>query len=82
MNLITIVFLIAIVFMLTYDPKSGTLDKFIKSAPVEGDCQDETFRSQNPGACKDVNYESIQFASTKFMKPMATNSVSGAIIRQ
>ena len=81
MKLIVIVFLIAIVFMLTYDPKSGTLDRFIKSTPPP-DCQDETFRSQNPGACKDVNYESIQFASTQFMKPMPTNSVNGAIIRQ
>ena len=81
MNLIMIVFLVAIVFMLTYDPKSGTLDRFIKTNPTQ-DCQDETFRSQNPGACKNVNYESIQFASTQFMKPMATNSENGAIIRQ
>ena len=78
MKLIVIVILIAIVFMLTYDPKSGTLDRFIKTQ----DCQDETFRSQNPGACKNVNYESIQFASTQFMKPMPTNSENGAIIRQ
>ena len=76
-----IVILIVIIFVLTYNPKSGTLDKYI-SGPVEKTgCADNIFRANNPAACKDSEYNAVQFATT-FMKPAPTNSRLGAIIRQ
>jgi len=44
----TILILIAFVFMLTYDPKSGTLNTYIAEQPN--------------APCKDGHYQEIQFA--------------------
>ena len=85
MNKLVLFAIIAVVlFVLTYDPKSGTLEKYLKPYSPDDNkqkCQDETFRAQNPGQCKHVNYESIEFASTAFANPMPSNSKMGAIIR-
>jgi len=54
-----------IIFVLTYDPKSGTLDKIIKDPgqnPNKKCCSDPNCVAKNPGQCKNVRYESIQFA--------------------
>lgn len=86
-KLIMLVILAVVIFMLTYDPKTGNLEKYLKPFNKMNDnqgqgCSDNDFRSKNPGQCKDPAYEDIQFATTDFMKPTATNSRAGAIIRQ
>jgi hypothetical protein len=83
-KLVLFAILAVVLFVLTYDPKSGTLEKYLKPYSPDDNkkqCQDEAFRAKNPGQCKDVNYDAIQFASTAFMNPMPTNSKMGAIIR-
>jgi hypothetical protein len=83
-KLVLFAILAVVIFVLTYDPKSGTLEKYLKPYSPDDNkkqCQDETFRAQHPDQCKHVNYESIEFASTAFANPMATNSKMGAIIR-
>ena len=79
-KLVMIVILVVLVFILTYDPKSGTLDKYLKTT----DCSNDEYRAANPGQCKVAEYDAVQFARapTAFMKPSPTNSVNGAIIRQ
>jgi hypothetical protein len=85
MNKLVLFAIIAVViFVFTYDPKSGTLEKYLQ--PYDADknknqCQDEAFRAKYPDQCKDVNYDGIQFARSAFMNPMPTNSKMGAIIR-
>ena len=76
-----IVILIVLVFILTYDPKSGTLDKYFSTS---SDCANDNFRANNPEQCEIPEYNAVQFAKapTAFMKPTPTNSFKGAIIRQ
>ncbi len=85
MNKFILIAIIAVVlFVLTYDPKSGTLERYLQPYESDGSkkqCQDEEFRAKYPDQCKDVNYDAIQFARSAFMNPMATNSKMGAIIR-
>ena len=79
-----IVILIVLVFILTYDPKSGTLDKFLNNTSSGGGCANDNFRANNPEQCEIPDYNAVQFAKapTAFMKPTSTNSFNGAIIRQ
>jgi len=57
-----------IIFVLTYDPKSGTINRFItdeknpKQNPNKKCCSDPNCVAKHPGQCKNVHYESIQFA--------------------
>jgi hypothetical protein len=53
-----IVFLLAIVFVLTYDPKSRTLEKFV------GQPTPPTQRS-----CEPTHYEAVQFAQSPYECP-------------
>ena len=50
-----VVFLLAIVFVLTYDPKSRTLEKFV------GQPTPPTQKS-----CENTHYEAVQFAQTPY----------------
>jgi hypothetical protein len=73
-----------IIFVLTYDPKSGTLDKFITpdENPKKKCCSDPNCVAKNPGQCKNVHYEAIQFAGdvpSGFTTSDAT-SMGGAIL--
>jgi hypothetical protein len=87
MNKLVLFAIIAVlIFVLTYDPKTGTLEKYLQPYDPDANkqmCQDEVYRSQNPDQCKDSNYDAIQFAKSgsAFMNPMSTNSKLGAIIR-
>ena len=84
-KLVVLAIIVVVIFVLTYDPKSGTLERYLKTYDPEKNkekCQDEMFRAQNPGQCKDVNYDGIQFAKSAFMNPIPSNARMGAIIRQ
>ena len=50
-----LIFLLAIVFVLTYDPKSRTLEKFI-GQPT----------SPTDKSCENAHYEAVQFAQTPY----------------
>lgn len=54
--------IVAIIFIVTYDPKSGTLEKLI--SPVkEEDCADLEYMARHPDHCEDAHYDSVQFGT-------------------
>jgi len=63
-----IVFLLAIVFVLTYDPKSKTLEKFVgqPTPPTEKSCQP-------------THYEAVQFAQSPYECPPPGRARMGTI---
>jgi len=61
-----IVFLLAIVFVLTYDPKSRTLEKFM--------IQPTTDKS-----CENTHYEAIQFGQSPYECPPPGKPSMGVI---
>ena len=85
-------FVIVFVFLLTYDPKSGTMKSTIASVSGTGVspsgtgascCADDTFRAQNPKKCEDPHYNGVQFANPVYACPTAPDTAQmGAIIRK
>ena len=65
-----LIFLIGFVFVLTYDPKSGTLDHLVKEQEPP---------PQN-AECKEGHYQEIQFAKMGCPCPQQKNTHMGAII--
>jgi hypothetical protein len=63
-----LIFLIAIVFVLTYDTKSKTLEKFV------GQPTGPTQKS-----CEDTHYQSVQFAQSPYECPTPGNTRMGVI---
>jgi len=63
-----IIFLLAIVFVLTYDPKSRTLEKFV------GQPTPPTQKS-----CENTHYEAVQFAQTPYECPTPGKAMMGVI---
>jgi len=64
-----IIFLLAIVFVLTYDPKSRTLEKFV------GQPTHSTEKS-----CQPTHYEAVQFAQSPYECPPPGRTQMGAIV--
>ena len=63
-----LIFLLAIVFVLTYDPKSRTLEKFV------GQPTPPTQKS-----CENTHYEAVQFAQTPYECPPSGRAKMGAL---
>ena len=63
-----VIFLLAIVFVLTYDPKSRTLGKFI------GQPTPPTQKS-----CENTHYEAVQFAQSPYECPPPGRTNMGVI---
>lgn len=64
-----LVFLIAIVFVLTYDPKSRTLEKFV-GQPI----------APTQKSCEDTHYQSVQFANSPYECPLPGKTQMGVIV--
>lgn len=91
-------FVIVFVFLLTYDPKSGTMKSVIGTVGVSSGgtgsgsnssgvaascCADDTFRAQNSKKCEDPHYNGVQFANPAYACPTAPDTAQmGAIIRK
>ena len=67
-----LVFLTAFIFIITYDPKSGTLNHLVDSKK-----QEPTQNSE----CKEGHYQEIQFAQMGYDCPKENGVHMGAIIR-
>ena len=63
-----VVFLLAIVFVLSYDPKSRTLEKFV------GQPTPPTDRS-----CQSTHYEAVQFAQSPYECPLPGKAKMGVL---
>jgi len=65
-KLLHLAIIVIVIFVLTYDPKSGTLDNIINEPtknqnPNKKCCEDPNCIAKHPGQCKNVRYESLQF---------------------
>ena len=67
-----LVFLTAFIFIITYDPKSGTLNHLVDSKQQEPEKNAE---------CKEGHYQEIQFAQMGYDCPKENGVHMGAIIR-
>ena len=66
-----IVFLLAIVFVLTYDPNSRTLEKFVGQPQAS---------PSTAKSCENAHYEAVQFAQTPYDCPTSPGKTKmGAI---
>ena len=64
-----IVFLLAIAFVLTYDPKSRTLEKFVGQSTPPTD-----------KSCESAHYEAVQFAQAPYECPPTGKTMMGVIV--
>ena len=60
-----LLFALAFIFIITYDPKSRTLEKYIPNGPAP---------------CKDGHYNEVQFGETGYDCPDKKTTHLGAII--
>jgi hypothetical protein len=68
------VIIVAVVFILTYNPESGNLNQVLC-------CNDDEYRAKNPDQCKQSHFRGVQFADSKYECPKNPGvSVGGAII--
>jgi len=67
----TVIALLAIVFVLTYDPKSRTLEKFVdaKQAPTK-----------TGKDCEDAHYNAVQFGQAAYECAPSNRVKMGAIV--
>jgi hypothetical protein len=63
-----VIFLLAIVFVLTYDPKSRRLEKMV------GQATPSTEKS-----CQPTHYEAVQFAQSPYECPVSGKPMMGVI---
>ena len=83
-SLVWIVAIVVFVFLITYNPSSGTLNKVIRNNSGVGPsgCSNDTYRAQNARKCEDPHYNGIQFANPEYATPDGPDRTSmGAIIR-
>jgi hypothetical protein len=60
-----IVFLLAIVFVLTYDPKSRTLEKYVGQSTPPTD-----------KSCQPTHYQAVQFAQSPYECPSTGHALT------
>jgi hypothetical protein len=76
--------LLAFLFVLTYDPKSRTLENIIEGSPKNkqgGCCSQVDYRADNPVQCEPPYYNGLQFADPDIGCPTRRPNVNmGAIL--
>jgi len=75
--------ILAILFVLTYDPKSGTLDRFMtEPTKKESQCCSQTkYRANHPVQCESRYFQGVQFGNTELGCPVRVPTVDmGAIL--
>ncbi len=66
-----VIFLLAIVFVLTYDPNSRTLEKFVGEPQVS---------PSTDKSCEHAHYESVQFAQSPYECPVPGKTKMGVVM--
>lgn len=64
-----VLFLLSIVFVLTYDPKSRVLEKIVAKPTSPSTCK----------SCDNAHYESVQFAESPYECPISGKPNMGVI---
>lgn len=65
-----LVFMLGVVFVLTYDPKSGTIEKYIEKPTTNAGTE----------TCPSARFQSIQFAEPQPCENQGFKSKLGAIV--
>ena len=74
--MITILVILAIVFLLTYDPNSRTLEQFIDPQKC---CADNTYMAHNPTQCESPHFISRQFGEPASCPPKYSHAYLGVL---
>tara|TARA_R110002072_G_scaffold41761_10_gene116812 strand:- start:1094 stop:1345 length:252 start_codon:yes stop_codon:yes gene_type:complete len=79
---ITALVILAILFVLTYDPKSRTLENVLEPTSQEKKCcTDNTYMANHNTQCENVHYQGVQFGIEEYGCPTRHPKQSmGAII--
>ena len=83
---ITLLVIMAVLFVLTYDPKSRTLENVIEGSTSNGDnskpcCERNNYMANNQTQCESVHYQGVQFGNEKYGCPTRhPRQAMGAII--
>jgi hypothetical protein len=84
---LSLLIVIIVIFVLTYNPKTGNLEQYIlnpKSPPQEPQkpcCSDTDYRADHPVQCRASYYQGLQFGDPNYGCPVREPAVcQGAII--
>ena len=84
MNLTYILAFLAVIFVLTYDTKTGRLEKFMGLKPQQEAaktcCNNNDYMANNFVQCENAHYEGVQFANTNYGCPERHPQVMGGAI--
>jgi hypothetical protein len=88
-KLMWLLIIVAVIFVLSYNPKSGTLEKFVEltnNRPQQEKklcCGANDYRGANPEQCENSYYQNLQFLDDTVACPRKpTNSWKGALLAQ
>ena len=81
---VTLLVILAVLFVLTYDPKSRTLENMIEGGPESQSkpcCENTGYMANNQTQCESVHYQGIQFGNENYGCPTRhPQQAMGAII--
>ena len=84
MNLTYILAFLAVIFVLSYDTKSGMIERFMGAKPPAAQnktcCNDNTYMATHPVQCENAHYQGQQFASCDYGCPERHPKVQGGAI--
>lgn len=74
--------LLALLFVISYDPKSGTIEKFVNPMVKKTGCCDNTqYMADNKDQCEHAHFQGVTFAQEGYGCPLKTPEVNmGAVI--
>ena len=86
-RIIWVAIFIIVLFVLTYDPNTKTLEKYIMVDPIKRIKEDKgklccgatDYRADNPQQCENAYYRGVQFANLDIGCPPKPNLVEGVI---
>jgi hypothetical protein len=84
-KLMWLLVIVAVIFVLSYNPKSGTLEKFVEltNTPQKTCCASNDYRSANSEQCENSYYQNLQFGGDAVACPRKpSNSWKGALLAQ
>jgi hypothetical protein len=82
-RLVWLAIFVTILFVLTYDPKAGTLEKYIAAAPVQEVKENKRLSGgvNDFRSCENTKYQALQFGELNPQCPSPnTKTVDGVIV--
>jgi hypothetical protein len=86
-RIIWVAIFVIVLFVLTYDPNTKTLEKYIMVDPIQRVkenkgklcCGSNDYRADHPQQCENAYYRGVQFANLDIGCPPKPNLVEGVI---